>query len=238
MVLLYHREGAYDTMKLKLTKKGLRLYVTKTKYLKLDRIILLILALIIILNLVTDLISMFTYDETMLQVKAFSFTTEEVLNEEVEETQQEVLVTDSISDGETAENKEAETVIQEEHQESNVLNYRMTYYYTGDGTDSGSVTASGKSTDMFQVNEHGWYTYEGKLVVATASKRLLSWEKYKDSTQVMYDLYDELTIIINNVSYDAIVLDVCGAAMREPRIDLFVSGPEYGIDTDIQVIKK
>ncbi len=118
------------------------------------------------------------------------------------------------------------------------LSYRLTSYYTGDGTGSGSVTASGKSTKDFQINERGWYTYQGKLVVATASKRLLSWEKYKDSTQRFFNLYDELILEIDGVRYDAIVLDVCGAAMKKPIIDLFVSAPYAVKDTYIKVIIK
>lgn len=115
------------------------------------------------------------------------------------------------------------------------LNYRMTYYYTGDATFSTDITASGIKTGEFKVNEYGWYTYKGKLVVATASKRLLSWEKYKNSTQKTFNLYDELKIEIKGKVYDAIVLDVCGAAMLEPKIDLFVKNKASGYDGQVKV---
>lgn len=111
------------------------------------------------------------------------------------------------------------------------LKYRMTYYYTGDATNSGSCTASGKCTNSFQVNDKGWYTYKGMLVVATASTRL------GNTNQPTYSLYDTLTIYINDQSYKAIVLDRCGACMRDMKIDLFVSNHESGLDTTIYVIK-
>lgn len=115
--------------------------------------------------------------------------------------------------------------------------YRLTHYYTGDSTNSTTITASGLSTNQFQVNNKGWYTYQGKLVMATANTRLLSWDQYKNSTQKTYNLYDEFTIVIDGIDYKAIALDVCGACMSNKKIDLFVAGSEYGIDRkEVQVI--
>lgn len=111
------------------------------------------------------------------------------------------------------------------------MSYRMTYYYTNDATNSGSCTSSGKCTDSFQVNDKGWYTYKGMLVVATASTRL------GNTKQPTYNLYDTLTLTINNKSYKAIVLDRCGACMHQMKIDLFVSNHESGLDTTISVVK-
>lgn len=112
------------------------------------------------------------------------------------------------------------------------MKYRMTYYATNDGYGTGSVTSSGKSTKDFQINERGWYTYQGKLVVATASTRLGS------TNQRTYKLYDELTITIQGQDYDAVVLDVCGACMKSQKIDLFVSDTKYGYDGQVTVIQK
>ena len=108
---------------------------------------------------------------------------------------------------------------------------RLTSFYTGDSCNTGSVTASGLSTTDFQTNEKGWYTYQGKLVVATASTRLGT------TSMKTYNLYDTITLIIDGTRYEAIVLDVCGACMRHNRIDLFVSGRESVIDRNIEVVK-
>ncbi len=156
--------------------------------------------------------------------------------EKVEEeniVSQENVVENDIPPVETQDNKTNTT----ENIPGTRLNYRLTSYYLGDGS-SGDTTASGLKISDFQVNENGWYTYNGKLVVAAASPRLLSWEKYKNSDQRLYNLYDELTLVIDGVSYDAIILDVCGAAMREPRIDLFVQDKSSVKDTQIEVIIK
>ena len=114
----------------------------------------------------------------------------------------------------------------------------MTYYYPGDNCASGTITASGLSTKDFTLNDRGWYTYDGKLVVATANKALTKgkWaKKYGSSTQRMYNLYDELTLEIDGVDYPAIVLDMCGAAMKAAKVDLFVKDRKSGLDTQIKV---
>ncbi len=108
---------------------------------------------------------------------------------------------------------------------------RLTSFYTGDSCNTGSITASGKSTKDFKTNEKGWYTYQGKLVVATASTRLGT------TSMKTYNLYDEITLIIDGTEYQAIVLDVCGSCMVHNRIDLFVSGRNSVIDRNIEVIK-
>lgn len=157
-------------------------------------------------------------------------------NEEVKEETQ-MLVNDSTTNDKDKQDEKVQTTFKETNKGTR-LKYRMTSYYTGDGTGSGATTASGKSTKDFQVNEKGWYTYQGKLVVATASKRLLSWEKYKNSKQRFFKLYDELILVIDGKEYEAIVLDVCGAAMKKPIIDLFVSNKSSVKDTQIEVIIK
>lgn len=175
----------------------------------------------------------------------------EVQNEKVEEEKKTLLVDDSISNDEETKNQErkttkkerTETVARTEQPKQSIdtsnssgpWNYRLTSYYTGDGTGSGATTASGKSTSDFQINDKGWYTYQGKLVIATASKRLLSWSQYKNSTSRMFDLYQTLILEIDGVKYEAIVLDVCGAAMRKDIIDLFVKDRASIKDTQIKV---
>lgn len=124
--------------------------------------------------------------------------------------------------------EEKEIIQQESIQDKYVS--RLTSYYTDDKCNTGVVTASGLSIYDFNVNNNGWYTYEDKLVIATASTRLGSTE------MKTYNLYDELILEINGIRYDGIVLDVCGACMWDNRIDLFVSGKESVIDTNIQII--
>lgn len=110
---------------------------------------------------------------------------------------------------------------------------RMTSFYTDDECNTGSVTASGLTTNDFSINSNGWYTYQGKLVVATASYRLKGWTMTDQAHP--YNLYDELVIIIDGIKYDAIVLDVCGYCMWYNRIDLFVSNRESAIDKYVEV---
>lgn len=113
---------------------------------------------------------------------------------------------------------------------------RMTSYYPGDDCKSGTVTGSGKSIKDFEVNEYGWYTYNGKLVVATATKYLLNYGFTLSEGVHTYKYWDEITIEIDGVRYEAIVLDSCGHAMHSDRIDLFVSNSKSVKDTTIKVI--
>lgn len=113
---------------------------------------------------------------------------------------------------------------------------RMTSYYPGDDCKSGTVTGSGKSIKDFEVNEYGWYTYNGKLVVATATKYLLNYGFTLSEGVHTYKYWEEITIEIDGVRYEAIVLDSCGHAMHSDRIDLFVSNSKSVKDTAIKVI--
>lgn len=113
---------------------------------------------------------------------------------------------------------------------------RMTSYYPGDDCKSGTVTGSGKGVKDFEVNENGWFTYDGKLVVATATKYLLNYGFTLSEGVHTYKYWDEITIEIDGVRYEAIVLDSCGHAMHSDRIDLFVSNKDSIKDTTIKVI--
>lgn len=124
-------------------------------------------------------------------------------------------------------------------EEDNETEYRLTSYYTGDSTNSGDWVGAGINTSKFQVNEKGWYTYKGKLVLAGATNECLNsqngacnkWNIPK-SDKHYYNYYDELTIIIDEVEYEGIILDSCGASMylEENRLDLFVSNKKSMID--------
>lgn len=136
---------------------------------------------------------------------------------------------------------------------SRVITQRVlfTNYYIGDGS-SGTTTSSGLKISNFQVNGMGWYTYKGKVVVATATTLCLrvktgpcgNYNTIPDGFMV-YDLRSELTIIFKGISYDAIVLDSCGACMHRingeayQRYDIFVKDGKFGkTEGQIQVTLK
>ena len=109
---------------------------------------------------------------------------------------------------------------------------RLTSYWVNDDCNSEDMTASGKTTKDFKLNSNGWYTWNGMLIVATASNRL------GKTSQKTYNLYDEIELIINDRQYTAVVLDVCGACMKYNRIDLFVKNKESMIDQQIKILDK
>ena len=121
---------------------------------------------------------------------------------------------------------------------SSVISYttRLTSFYANDGYGTGSCTGTGLCENDFQVNENGWYTYQGKLVLATATPYLLNYGYGLVDGIITYNYYDEVTVIIDGISYPAIVLDSCGACMGDNRIDLFVSNRESVKDTMVEVI--
>lgn len=109
---------------------------------------------------------------------------------------------------------------------------RMTSYYPKKPV---SPTGSGLGIEDFGVNEFGWYTYKGKLVVATATSYLLNYGwRYQNGVR-LYNYYDVLILTIDGVDYEAIVLDSCGICMTTGRIDLFVVNRDAVKDTQITV---
>lgn len=98
---------------------------------------------------------------------------------------------------------------------------RLTSYWVNDECKSKDMTASGLYSKHFQLNENGWYTYKGMLVVATASTRL------GKTNMKTFKLYDQITLVIKGKAYKAIVLDVCGACMKYNRVDLYVKSGKY-----------
>lgn len=126
---------------------------------------------------------------------------------------------------------------QKETQEhiSNSYTTRMTSFYPSESSD---CTGSGKCSWDFGVNDKGWYTYQGKLVVATATT-YLAYQGWKVNTGVhLYKYYEELVLTIDGIEYDAIILDSCGSSMKTDRIDLFVSNGSSARDTMINVRRK
>lgn len=160
------------------------------------------------------------------------------------EVKEVIAYTENIVDTVVKTDEKVEPMVKEEKVEETKVTskpYRLTSYYTGDGTGSGSCTGSGICTNQFKVNEKGWYTYNGKLVVAAATNKCLNITKGSDAcakynTKVAgrkyFNYSDEIVVEIDGVKYDAIVLDSCGASMfvEEDRIDLFVANKSSVID--------
>lgn len=109
------------------------------------------------------------------------------------------------------------------------LSYRLTSFYTNDEYKTGSCTGSRWCTKHFKVNEKGWYTHNGKLVLAAATPYLQKkFGTVKGKTYFKY--YDEVILTIDGVKYPGIILDTCGACYKDERIDLFVKDKASVID--------
>ena len=121
---------------------------------------------------------------------------------------------------------------------SNTYTTRMTSFWANDGYGTGSCTGSGLCEWDFQVNDKGWYTYNGKLVVATATTYLANQGWFVADGVHLYKYWEELILTIDGVDYEAIILDSCGSSMRTDRVDLFVSNGSSAKDTMIQVRRK
>ena len=104
--------------------------------------------------------------------------------------------------------------------------YRLTSYYPAESSD---CTGSGYCSWDFGVNEKGWYTYKGKVVLAAATTYLQKQFGTKEG-KTYFKYYDELDITIDGVVYKAIILDTCGACYRDERLDLFVKDADSVID--------
>lgn len=125
-----------------------------------------------------------------------------------------------------------ETYVEPVVEISDVYTTRMTSFYPAESSD---CTGSGLCSWDFGINENGWYTYNGKLVVATATQYLANQGWYLADGVHTYRYYDEITLVIDGVEYQAIVLDSCGSSMRTDRIDLFVKDASSVKDTMIEV---
>ena len=123
--------------------------------------------------------------------------------------------------------------------EANVYKYRLTSYYEDDCVGAGFCR-----WDLVP-NEYGWYTYNGKLVVAGATYYMQNVFGVKEN-KLYFTYWDELVITIDGVDYEAIILDTCGACYRDERLDLMVVDQASGIDRgyrgynmiDVRVTKK
>ena len=115
---------------------------------------------------------------------------------------------------------------------------RMTSFWANDGYGTGECTGSGLCSWDFGINENGWYVWQGKLVVAAATTYLANQGWQVGSGVHLYKYWEELILTIDDVEYEAVILDSCGSSMRTDRIDLFVSNGASARDTNIQVRRK
>ena len=119
-----------------------------------------------------------------------------------------------------------------------MMGLRLTSYYQDDGHETSSCRGSGKCVDDFEVNDKGWYTYQGKLVLAGATEELfrsgysVKGGNIRQPDKHYFRYYDEVVLTIDGKQYKGIILDSCGASLwqGQHRLDLFVSSKEHVVD--------
>lgn len=207
---------------------------TKKKKLKLrwDRIFALLLIISIIVNIILILL-LCNISKKNIPIKSTV-----AANLLMEENNDAIIIDTSIDEiTETKNEIKNDEIIIEENQEENKNNpdikeYRLTSFWSGDGMDTGSCTGSGLCEKDFQINDKGWYTYNGYLVLAGATTYLQ--KKYGiDEGKDYYKYYDIVNLTIDGITYQGIILDTCGASYTvkyEQRLDLFVSNASSKID--------
>jgi len=169
---------------------------------------------------------------------------EKVVYEPLNEVSEGVLdsISDNVSDGflEIAHEEESveETYDKVIESISDTYTTRMTSFWANDGYGTGDCTGSGLCSWDFGVNDKGWFTYNGKLVVATATTYLANQGWFVGEGVHLYKYWEELVLTIDGIEYDAIILDSCGSSMKTDRVDLFVSNAASVKDTIIQVRRK
>lgn len=109
--------------------------------------------------------------------------------------------------------------------------YSLTSYYYGDPMSSTTCTGSGLCTNDFQINNNGWYTYEGKIVLASATTYMLKYGYDLVENKKYFRYGNEVKIEIDNISYNGIILDSCGncTSSKYNVIDIFVSDSSCSI---------
>ena len=132
--------------------------------------------------------------------------------------------------------KETITKLEKENTDLKKLNNKLTSYCSiGKGCKSGKCTGSGKCIKDFSTNELGWYTYKGKVVLATATSYLLNKGWTKRNGIIYYKYNDTLDFVYKGKTYHGIVLDSCGACMKSRIIDVFVKDQSSVITSRVQI---
>lgn len=163
--------------------------------------------------------------------------TQQETNIAVVETTEKIVEKVEMEESQEQEEIVVEETIKEESNKEEINSYetRLTSYYANDGYETGNCTGSGLCTNNFSINDKGWYTYQDKLVVATATDYLLKYGFNLYDGVHTYKYYDEIILNIDGIDYESIVLDSCGNCMKTDRVDLFVSNKQSVKDTKIIV---
>lgn len=142
----------------------------------------------------------------------------------------------------------------EEVEEETKQEVFFTSYYIGDGSST-NRTGSGLTTDMFSINENGWYVYDGYVVLATATIQGLESDygvlkAYNEPNEhiTYYSYGDVVSFEINGKEYQGLIADTCGASHDYDylskvdngtnRIDIFVAEKQYSVGKVKGYIKK
>ena len=168
-------------------------------------------------------------------------------NEEINEQEIAVQEESEIKPVAKAEVTSRGSTIRNDTKVNKLTGYRVTSYHPGDGCASTNKTGSGKSTsdfDTMKIGNKNVYTYKGRIVVAAWSEELYNTgynvKGAQSCTDYKFHYGQEIKLIINGVTYNAIVLDSCGAAGwndRGPIIDIFVPSASDCINSsNVQVI--
>ena len=106
----------------------------------------------------------------------------------------------------------------EEEPTEELYDITVTRFYPNDSTGSDTCMAT-MCINKLEVNEKGWYTYEGKVVVGAATYACQKYCRNRDKYGPLpdgyriYNFYDEVKLVIEGVVYTGVVLDSCGACM-------------------------
>ena len=109
-------------------------------------------------------------------------------------------------------------------------NITITNYGKWDG-ESGNTTASGLKIKDFKVNEDGFYTHNGYVVLATANTSRLN--KKLNNGYKSHELGEIISFELNGKQYHGKALDVCGACYglsneQTQRYDIFTTSNVIG----------
>jgi hypothetical protein len=122
---------------------------------------------------------------------------------------------------------------EEKKVEPEYVDITLTRFYPTDGTSDSCMATM--CTSKLQINEKGWYTYQGKVVLGAATyacqARCKNRDKYGPLPEDfrIYNFYDEVKFVLEGIEYTGIVLDSCGACMyhingeKLQRYDIFTA---------------
>ncbi len=135
-----------------------------------------------------------------------------------------------------------------EYRVENAYNVVFTNYYTGDADGSTNKVGAGYTTDQFKVNENGWYTYNGRVVLAAATWAGIH-SNYGNLAEVndipsgyhIHHYGDEVTFMFDGKEYEGVILDTCFSAMIDngegaQRYDIFIAGKDKAFGKKVGIM--